>query len=127
MTYYTLGNNEKLCPVKALQRYVEVTKEKRESTTLFVSFKKPYASVSTTTIGRWLKETLTKAGIEGYSGHSMRAASTSAAKDRGVPVSEILRAGSWSRESTFSRFYSRFVTASPNSYSNHDDLEHPSQ
>ena len=62
-------------------------------------------SVSTSTISRWLKEMLRMAGINNFTAHSTRAASTSAAKSK-----DILKAGNWSRESTFNRFYNKTIT-----------------
>ena len=37
--------------------------------------------------------------------HSTRAAATSAAMRKGVPVSDILKVAEWSKETTFARFY----------------------
>ena len=48
------------------------------------------------------------AGIElGYSGHSTRGASTSAAATGGLSVDLILETADWASEQTFERFYQR--------------------
>ena len=61
-------------------------KESDCSSPLFISFKKPFQPVSAASISRWIKELLAEAGIDTgiFKGHSIRAASTSAAKTRGV-------------------------------------------
>ena len=106
-----MDSNVKLCPVQTLELYLKATEDKRspDETRLFSSYRKPYSAVTTTSIGRWLKETLPMAGIGGFTAHSTRAASASAAKGKGVSVTEILKAGSWSRKSTFHCFYDKLV------------------
>ena len=50
------------------------------------------------------------AGIKNsFKSHSTRAASALAAKDRGATVTDILKAGDWSRETTFNRFYNKTI------------------
>lgn len=84
---------------------------------LFLALKKPHLSVSTGTISRWLKDMLRMAGISNkFTAHSTRAASTSAAKSKGASVREILKAGNWSRESTFNKYYNKAVTVSTEDY-----------
>ena len=62
---------------------------------------------SKSTIARWIKTFLGSAGIDikKFSAHSTRAASSSAAKQNGVPVGEILKRAGWSSEKTFLKFY----------------------
>ena len=49
---------------------------------------------------------LMQAGVDSsFKAHSTQAASTSAAKNRGVTTKDIMCAADWSRESTFQRFY----------------------
>lgn len=49
-----------------------------------------------------------QAGIDTskFGAHSTRAASSSAAKQAGVPIMDILNTGAWSSERTFVRHYS---------------------
>ena len=100
--------NQKLCPVFSLGLYVNRTKSLRgETLQLFISYIKPHSPVSSSTIARWLKETLTAVGIDTaiFKAHSIRGASTSAASKLGVTTDDILNAADWSSESTFQRFY----------------------
>ena len=48
--------------------------------------------------GHWNKHRYVQA-------HSTRAASSSAAKSAGIPLSDIMKWAGWSRQSTFERFY----------------------
>ena len=48
---------------------------------------------------------LTKIDVVKYGGHSMRGASTSAAKRFGVPVNLILRQASWRSAQSFAKYY----------------------
>ena len=63
--YSRFADDQKLCPVRALLSYIDVTKDKRSEKEykLFLALKKPHMSVSTSTISRWLKEMLRAAGI----------------------------------------------------------------
>jgi len=99
----------RLCPVTSLQLYIKKTKPLRAEQfhQLFISFIKPHKPVTSSTIARWLKETLSAAGIdtEIFKAHSVRGASTSKAAESGISSAEILVAADWSTESTFQRFY----------------------
>ena len=110
VVYSGFADNPKLCPVKLLYAYIDKSKDKRsdKENRLFLALKKPHLSVSTSTISRWLKEMLAMAGVDSkFTAHSTRAASVSAAKTKGASVADILKAGNWSRESTFNRFYNK--------------------
>ena len=111
VTYFSFKDDPKICPVASLHAYLEATETKRskKENRLFISFRKPHLPVTTTSISRWLKEAISMAGIKGFTGHSTRAASTSAAKGKGVSTADILKAGNWSRESTFQRFYNKTI------------------
>ena len=117
-----LVDNKNLCPVEHLKLYMDKTSAIRGShTQLLLSYQKPHRPVSTDTIARWIKVVLTEAGINTavFSAHSTRAASTSAAYNKGISTDKILAAAGWSSESTFSRFYRRPIVASDSSsYSN---------
>ena len=101
-----------LCPVHTVERYIDQTKDLRRpgnegSNPLLISFRKPHNPVSTATVARWMKEVLSLAGIntETFSAHSTRAASVTAASERGVSIKQIMDAAGWSRLSTFETFY----------------------
>jgi MarR-like DNA-binding transcriptional regulator SgrR of sgrS sRNA len=99
-----------LCIVEYLKLYLERTESLRENNTqLLISYQKPYGPVTTDTIARWIKQVLAEAGIDTsiFTAHSTRAASTSAAKTKQIPIDTILTAAGWSNESTFARFYNK--------------------
>ena len=104
-----------VCPVKCFREYWTRTSTLRSSScqSLFVITKKPHTATSTSTLGRWIKKCLSDAGIDDsvFSAHSTRGASASKAATSGVPIESILRAASWSSESTFARHYNRPTTS----------------
>ena len=108
--------NEKLCIVKALHEYLHRTKDLRNSNALMISTIKPHEGASRSTISRWVKQVLLKAGVEkSFTSHSTRAASTSAARLRGVCLQTIIRTAGWSNARTFARFYNKPVVESAKS------------
>ena len=73
--------DESVCSVNTLEQYlwqtISIMKEgDNESTPLFISFCQPCNAVSSATIWRWIKEVLSKAGVntEQFSAHSTRSA-----------------------------------------------------
>ncbi|KAL0879323.1 hypothetical protein ABMA27_003101 [Loxostege sticticalis] len=100
-----------ICPAKTLVTYINMTKTKRNNCeNLFISFKKPYNKVTSQTISRWIKDTLSDSGIDTsiFTAHSTRHASTSAAKRCGVNIDVIRKTAGWSESSkTFAKFYNR--------------------
>lgn len=103
-------NNDNICPAKAVISYLELTKSIRICNLLFLSTRKPYKSVTPSTISRWVKKVMAESGIDIsiFSAHSTRHASTSAAYRKGVNIDDIRRAAGWTGESTtFGRFYNR--------------------
>lgn len=107
--------NPSLCIVRIMKEYLSRTKDYRRvnhTTNLLLSFQKPFRPVSRDTISRWIKIVLDLSGIDitSFTAHSTRAASTSAAAEKGLPFSVILDAAGWSQEGTFTRFYRKNVT-----------------
>ena len=101
-------SEEKLCIFHSLTEYLKRTDGLRNGCDkVFISFLRPHKQVSKSTIARWIKTFLGSAGIDikKFSAHSTRAASSSAAKQNGVPVGEILKRAGWSSEKTFHKFY----------------------
>lgn len=105
-------DDSSICPVRTLQVYIEKTKHLRKSgknggLPLFISVRKPHEAVSSATISRWVKQVLTESGIptDIFKAHSVRAASSTAAKTKGVAVTDIMQTAGWSRSSTFEKFY----------------------
>ena len=115
------GNNElnvelpaytkdiRICIVRTLSIYLRKTKPLRKSSKLFVSVIEPHKAVSKDTIARWIKATLSMAGIDVtiFKPHSTRAAAKSAAQRQGVTLTNILRVAGWSNETTFAKFYNK--------------------
>ncbi len=97
-----------LCIVKYLMEYVKRTRSLRQGEEqLLVSHKKPYGPVHVDTVSRWIKTTLTNAGVntEVFAAHSTRSASTSAASIRQIPLDTIMRSAGWHSDRTFQKFY----------------------
>ena len=76
---------------------------------LIINCKTPYKAVTTSTISRWCKVILGKAGIdtEKDSSHSTRSASTSKTKFQGLSLGEIKNVAGRKETSTFRRFYDK--------------------
>ena len=96
-----------LCIVRYLEEYIKRTKLLRGTESqLFISYQKPYQNVTKSTISRWVKSVLKKAGINVsvYSVHSTRAAGASKVFGT-VSIEKILKAGGWSSDSCFMKHY----------------------
>ena len=97
--FFPAFENTVLCPKKTLQVYEGKTEsfrrqEDAERTKLFLAVVRPHKPVSSSTLARWLKSLLGKAGIDTgiFKAHSVRGAATSAAANAGVTTSDILKA-----------------------------------
>ena len=111
--------NPAICPVQSIDTYINKTASLRNETNkshLFISSTKPHKPVTSSTIGRWIKDQLREAGIDTsiFSAHSTRGAAGSKAFANGVPLKSILNQGHWARESTFAKFYQRDVNVDRN-------------
>lgn len=104
-------DNENICPVHILSKYLEVTSSFRNTEKLFVITQKPYSAATQSTIAGWIKLGLRMAGIDMtvFSPHSTRSASTSAAQDR-VPIDTIIKTAGWAKDCTFRKYYQRPIT-----------------
>ena len=104
-------DNELLCPVHTLRVYEDVTSLFRsdQKPGLFLATIKPHNPVTSSTIARWLRTVMERAGVDTsvFKAHSVRGASTSAAANVGVTTQDILNAADWRTESVFKRFYHR--------------------
>lgn len=109
--FFKSFENKKLCIVSHLKEYLVRTSKLRSDEGLFVGCIKPHKHVSRETVARWIKSILKGAGIDinTFSAHSTRAASTSAAAQREVPLDTIMSAAGWSNTTTFARFYQKEV------------------
>ncbi len=107
--------DRKICPVETTLAYIQATNQLRNdsnSSHLLISSVKPHKPVTGSTVGHWIKKVLKDAGVDStiFSAHSTRGAAASKAAAKGVPTDSILKTASWSKESTFIKFYKRNVT-----------------
>ena len=102
-------SNRKVCIVTTITHYLEITKDVRTTDQLIISYKKPDKAITSSTISRWCKIILEKAGIdiEKYLSHSIRSASTRKARINRLSSSEINKAVGWKETSTFRRFHDK--------------------
>ena len=102
-----------ICVVRIIKFYLDKTANLRDKNmySFCISYVAPYAPVTPKTIARWVVETLGKAGIntKTFKAHATRSASTSAAYNKGLSLSEIGKAAGWSNFPTFAKFYSKPV------------------
>ena len=106
-------SNSKLCPVETLRCYLKATRSVRPAILsskpdpLFISYVKPHKPISAPSLARWLRSLLKASGVNSdiFEAHSVRGASTTAAANSNVPLSEILKMADWSSPSTFQKFY----------------------
>ncbi|VDI71102.1 Hypothetical predicted protein [Mytilus galloprovincialis] len=107
--------DRRLCVYLELKEYLKRTVDIRsEEDSLILSYIKPHKKVSCSTISRWIKSIMCRAGIDTsiFKAHSTRSASTSKAKRNIVPYSDILAKAGWSSSTTFGKFYDKTVTTS---------------
>lgn len=99
-----------ICAGSALIAYINKTISIRNETQdfLFLSTRRPFKTATTSTLSRWIRQTLEEAGIDTkiFSGYSTRHAATSAASRNGVTLDIIRRTAGWSNISeVFARLY----------------------
>ena len=84
-------------PVTNITQYLKFQLEKSADEGFFITTVSPYKQCSKDTIARWIKETLSLAGINSgiYLAHSLRSSSTSLASYKGVNLSTILKSANW--------------------------------
>jgi integrase len=106
-------NKEEICPARTLLAYIDRTqtfRSIRNAERLLLTIKRPIHNASSSTISRWIKQTLSDSGIDTnmYCAHSTRHAATSAANRKGLSVEMIKKTAGWSGNSlVFSKFYNR--------------------
>ena len=107
-----------LCPVRALRHYLKRTQRLRPGLRrLFTSTGREKKEVSKNTISFWLREVIRKAYSSADSGpppsrvraHEVRGIAPSLAFKRNFSVQQVLRAGTWSCQTTFTSFYLRDI------------------
>ena len=104
--------DKRLCIVHYIKTYLQRTLDSRGTEKqLFLTLSKPIRAASRDTISRWVKAVMQLAGIDVsvFKPGSTRSVATSKAHKAGVTIDEILKAGAWSTETTFSKWYHRQV------------------
>lgn len=107
--------NINICPVATLLSYIYRTREYRQRkdrkarNLLFLSLDDRHVNVTTRTISRWILLGMDKAGIniETFKAHSMRGASASTFRAKGMSLQRILKRGRWANRSVFKKHYLR--------------------
>lgn len=108
--FKSYDKDKKVCPVNLLKAYVAATKDIRnKQTKLLISYTKPYQAVTTKTISRWIKLAIKSANIDTniFQGHSARTTAASTLKRSGANVNTILKAGGWTNEKNFAKYYNK--------------------
>ncbi len=107
--------NQRLCPVEAIDHFQSLAKKIRKPAEnfLFISSKGKRAHIDT--LRHWVTDLLEECGIQASAG-TCRSASASAAVARDVDVDVVLKAAGWKKESTFRRYYQRQVLKANEGY-----------
>lgn len=101
-----------LCPISHLEHYRERTSDlRKKEDKIFLSYIKPHQGIVSETMGSWVKQILKLSGIDvsKFSAHSVRHASSSLAKKRGISIKNIMDKGRWSSSSVWQKFYYKEV------------------
>jgi len=105
---FSLFEDKKLCPVACLQAYERATttlQTTKSAAQLFLAMVPPHQPVTSSTIARWLKMSLEKAGLDPeFSAHSTWSASSTTASMSRVSMQEIMDRAGWSNRDTFCKF-----------------------
>ena len=70
-------------------------------------YKGMHHPVGPQTCSRWMREVMTRVGVTGYGGGSVRMAAASAAIDSGVAIDVVLSTGRRTSRAVFHKFYNR--------------------
>ena len=116
--FFGAFSDKQLCVVDCLKCYEEATAKHRDPQSevqpLFLSYIRPFKPVTSQRIAHWIKDILSEAGVDTRVfnlKHTVRGASVSAAKGKGVGIPDIFEMADWSRDTTFRKFYYRTTTS----------------
>ena len=117
-------SDKRLRIVECMKCYEDKTKQFRpkiadDPNPVFISYIKPHKAIISQRLANWIKVIREEPGIDTttFKAHSVRGASSTAAVEKGVMISDILQKADWSRESTFKRFYCRPRLSNSDNYS----------
>ena len=81
--------------------------------TVFFSYRKPYKEIAIRTVSGWIKKVLQLANVDTnvFKGHYTRSSSTSKVNLKWLALSDILHKGTWSRASTWQKFYNNVIVS----------------
>ena len=117
--FHAFPHDTHLCPIATVESYLSARATLPNTSLhdpLIVCYRKPHGPATKDTIARWVKSMLHLCGVDvnTFAAHSCRSASSSKARSAGVKLETILKAGQWSKESTFYRFYQKDIVLSSN-------------
>lgn len=103
-----------LCPVECLKEYLKKSEVFRKSQRLFISYVKPYKSITRDTLSRWAKIVMREAGInmDVFKPHSVRSAVASRALDKDVSLATIMSTIGWRQAETIAKYYNKKIETS---------------
>ena len=86
---------------------------------LFISRRRPYHGVQSSTLSALFRETMERAGIDvsTYQPHSTRSAVVAKKSSAGASVKQLLKLGRWRTKSVFKKHYQKAVLLSDDSSS----------
>ena len=89
---------KKLCPVDLIDTYLDRTAPiKARESKLLLSHCKPHKRITQKTVSKWFKTSLKLAGLNTdiFTGHSIRSAASSSARNCGAQITDILAVAEW--------------------------------
>ena len=102
---YVHEENSNICPVQTIKHYLEKRNNNvvHETTTFFITHRKPFKAAHEDTINRWVKEVIAEAGtdVSKCNTHSCRSTASTGALYKGVHIEDILKQGNWSNLKAF--------------------------
>ena len=128
ITVHAFEEDEDVCVVRALHRYLKKTKRLRskdpvesKNSQLLISHVSPHGPISRDTLSHWTLGVLDLAGVnltkfgrkKKFGAHSTRGASTSKAKALGVSLNMIMKRAGWRNASSFAKFYDKPIEQNP--------------
>ena len=121
LTIIGFPEDPQLCIIETLDTYLDRPKDRKlGKSQLLLSFQKPYKEIVSSTISGWIKKVLKLVKIDTniHKAHSTSSASTSNVKLKGLSLADMLKRGSWSKKSTWQRFYNKDIICSEESFQN---------
>ena len=92
---------------------MQVSGIRQDLVSFFVALVKPHKSVTSQTLAKWMKSTLTAAGVDinVWKPHAVRSAAAAHLKlDKNLDLVQLCKLADWSNVSgTFEKFYHRYV------------------